>query len=412
MKNKANLNIYYEINLFRRTIMSSKKRKKNNANNKISDNIDKKVIENNDDDMKECDKILEQLDEIEQNSDISSKVKSLIQRDKEAIKKMNEKVSKLEDEDDLDYLEDEPELENNAEVKTENDIEEANLDFLANLNKDDNIIEDDRIRKKQPKRLANDDNTMGFFDKVKLAAGNNTRNFVAGTAIAFLFVILIIALAIDSNNKVNDKAEAISGEFIEIDTTPMIDAINNYYAALGNGEVDVIRNLMSDSSKIDDEEIKEKCDEAKAYSELVGTSFIITDCYVQNGLKKNEYIAYMKFQIKIKSIETPSVGIFTCYFVDMSTKDKVDYKISVGVNDKSSEVYKYILKMSSCKNVTDLFEKVNKELEEACKKDEALKAIVDALEANSDTDMKDVDEATTEPVKTETKKEETTAAKK
>ena len=253
MKNKANLNIYYEINLFRRTIMSSKKRKKNNANNKISDNIDKKVIENNDDDMKECDKILEQLDEIEQNSDISSKVKSLIQRDKEAIKKMNEKVSKLEDEDDLDYLEDEPELENNAEVKTENDIEEANLDFLANLNKDDNIIEDDRIRKKQPKRLANDDNTMGFFDKVKLAAGNNTRNFVAGTAIAFLFVILIIALAIDSNNKVNDKAEAISGEFIEIDTTPMIDAINNYYAALGNGEVDVIRNLMSDSSKIDDE---------------------------------------------------------------------------------------------------------------------------------------------------------------
>lgn len=67
-------------------------------------------------------------------------------------------------------------------------------------------------------------------------------------------------------------------------------------------------------------------------------------------------------------------------------------------NDKSSDIYKYILKMSSCKNVTDLFNKVDKELEEACKKDSDLKAIVDVLKG-TDSDEDTVNEETTEPMK-------------
>lgn len=67
-------------------------------------------------------------------------------------------------------------------------------------------------------------------------------------------------------------------------------------------------------------------------------------------------------------------------------------------NDKSSDIYKYILKMRSCKNVTDLFNKVDKELEEACEKDSDLKAIVDVLKG-TDSDEDTVNEETTEPMK-------------
>lgn len=414
--------------------MASKKNKKKNLSNNTVNNIEKKVIIDND--TEECEKILERLDEIEKKQNMSSKVKSLIKEDKEAIRKMNENIKKIE-EDELDYLDDEVDVDiendednknsivedkveekedlskkpeskdddsekSDAEASDDSREEEANLDFFANLNREDNIS-NERIRKKAPKRLANDANKLSFMDKLKLAARNNTKNFAIGTAIAFLFIVLVIALAVDAGNKdKNDDvntATKLSGEFIEVDTTPFIDVINNYYAALESGDINVVRSLIADSDDITDDEIKTKCDEAKAYAELVGSSFMVTDCYIQKGMKDKEYIVYYKFQVTIKSIKTPTVGLFTSYIVDEAAEaSKVDYKVCVGVNDKSSDIYKYILKMSSCKNVTDIFNKVDKELEEACEKDSDLKAIVDVLKG-TDSDEDTVNEETTEPMK-------------
>lgn len=414
--------------------MASKKNKKKNLSNNTVNNIEKKVIIDND--TEECEKILERLDEIEKKQNMSSKVKSLIKEDKEAIRKMDENIKKIE-EDELDYLDDEVDVDiendednknfiaedkveekedlskkpeskdddsekSDAEASDDSREEEANLDFFANLNREDNIS-NERIRKKAPKRLANEANKLSFMDKLKLAARNNTRNFAIGTAIAFLFIVLVIALAVDAGNKdKNDDSNAaskISGEFIEVDTTPFIDVINNYYAALESGDINVVRSLIADSDDITDDEIKTKCNEAKAYAELVGSSFMVTDCYIQKGMKDKEYIVYYKFQVTIKSIKTPTVGLFTSYIVDEAAEaSKVDYKVCVGVNDKSSDIYKYILKMSSCKNVTDIFNKVDKELEEACEKDSDLKAIVDVLKG-TDSDEDTVNEETTEPMK-------------
>lgn len=414
--------------------MASKKNKKKNLSNNTVNNIEKKVIIDND--TEECEKILERLDEIEKKQNMSLKVKSLIKEDKEAIRKMNENIKKIE-EDELDYLDDEVDVDiendednknfiaedkveekedlskkpeskdddsekSDAEASDDSREEEANLDFFANLNREDNIS-NERIRKKAPKILANDANKLSFMDKLKLAARNNTRNFAIGTAIAFLFIVLVIALAVDAGNKdKNDDVNAatkLGGEFIEVDTTPFIDVINNYYAALESGDINVVRSLIADSDDITDDEIKTKCDEAKAYAELVGSSFMVTDCYIQEGMKAKEYIVYYKFQVTIKSIKTPTVGLFTSYIIDDATEaSKVDYKVCVGVNDKSSDIYKYILKMSSCKNVTDLFNKVDKELEEACEKDSDLKAIVDVLKG-TDSDEDTVNEETTEPMK-------------
>ena len=68
--------------------MASKKNKKKNLSNNTVNNIEKKVIIDND--TEECEKILERLDEIEKKQNMSSKVKSLIKEDKEAIQKMKE----------------------------------------------------------------------------------------------------------------------------------------------------------------------------------------------------------------------------------------------------------------------------------------------------------------------------------
>lgn len=375
----------------------SLKNKKNNVNknnvNIDNENKDKKQIySNTDSDMEECDKLINQLDEMEKNSEssISSKARNLIQMDKEDIRQTNEKLKQMNN-DELDYLDDEkPETEKEQVISDDNDDDESKMDFMSNLNKDDKPDVDkvdkiERIRKKKPERLHGDGvNSTDWIGRLKKFSQDNAKNFYIGTAIAFLFLALLIALIIDAGNKESNKGKSkYAAEFLNIDTAPMVTTINNYYAALVNGEKDVVKKLLADGSDVTDEDVEAKCNEAKAYAELIGSSFLVTDCYVQQGVKKNEYIAYMKFQLQIKSIETPSVGIFTCYLVDESDKDKADYRISTDVNNKSSEIYKYIIKMSSCQNVTDLFAQADKELEEACEKDPQLKAIVDALENNT-----------------------------
>src|SRR5574344_1350053 len=109
--------------------MSSSKKKKNrdnginrtnNQNNRNNLEENKKLVELNKNEVieDECDKILEELDEIEKNkTKIRSKAKDLIQGDKQAIREIqkkqqmdqgNDKDAEVEtDEDELDYLDDE-----------------------------------------------------------------------------------------------------------------------------------------------------------------------------------------------------------------------------------------------------------------------------------------------------------------
>lgn len=421
--------------------MSSKKSKNRNKNtNKTTKSIEIEK-EKNQNEMDEVDKILDMIDRMEKekkskggSAEMSSRVKNLIKEDKEAIKEMQEKMKALED--DLDYLDDEKiedsiseseekELDNDGgNDDSDSEDEGAKLDFFANLEKKDNEeqvnIYAERIRKKQPKRLkkqvAEDDN---FISKVKRIAAENTKNFVVGTAIAFLFVALVIALLLDSGNSNNEQVKSNKkspGDFVEINTAGMIDAVNKYFKALSSGDKEVIKKSVVNPENLSDDEIAGLVSKAEDYSKVVGDGFKITDCYVQQGLKEYEYICYIKFEIKLKSIETPAVGMFTCYLKDV-TKEELEkseeakvhiYKLDYSINDDSSDVYKYVIKMSKCSNVTGLFNRVNEELAQACEKDPGLKNIVDVLNGSGD-ENEIVDKDTTQE-ESESGGEETTEA--
>lgn len=412
---------------------------------KINKNDNAENINGTDKDMGTSDEILKKSDKTEQErQNLYSKTRNLIKEDKEAISKRNQERLKLDE--DMDYLEDEKieekveetvshntkadkkknkkrngiiqnsiqkEKGNSKEKEKANRVsekesveeisddsnEDVKLDFLANLDRNDEI-ENTGIRKKQPKRLR-DSSQSGNSQRLKQLLLENKRNFYIGTAIAVLFMILIVALALDAGNGEEENNSGIQTEFLKLDTAPMIETINNYYAALSGDDVNQVKSFLMDNEKVTDDEIKRKSEETKVYADLISSSFLITDCYVQQGLKEKEYIAYMKFQLQIKSIETPAVGIFSCYIYDVSKNGQPDYKIGINVNDKSTDVYKYMAKMRNCSNVTKLFEDVDKELEEACSKDENLRVIVDALkntEQSSTGDSQTVDDSTTTPM--------------
>ena len=314
----------------------------------------------------------------------------------------------------------------------------------------ENVLQSTKIRKKQPNKLHEKDDV-----NIKKIFSNSRKYMIIGTTVVVLSIAMIVALALD-RKKTDSKEDVVitksASKFLDdVDTDEMIDTVNGYYQTLVEGDIERARTYLYDCDDITDEEILKQSEEVKLYNDLIGSSFEITDCYLQDGMQSKEYIAYMKFQIKIKSIETPAVGIFTYYLIDdiendddttgsendndtaknsdsdtednentdkdgkdevetkqAVTKDeateadepedekseianedittkgtkKHNYKLYIELNNPETDIYKYVTRMQKADNVVKLFDAVNKELEEACQKDENLKAIVDALQNN------------------------------
>ncbi|MCI8668108.1 MAG: hypothetical protein HFI34_01095 [Lachnospiraceae bacterium] len=390
------------------------------------------IIDDSIEEMDEADKILKELDEIEKKKekDISSKVRDLIKSDKEAIRdytakreKNKQKESEMEENDTIEtdsdvelnvFIEYESEEGKNRNIQSkkkerratrnkkqqsidkknslseyENDKtepeeerteEEAEKeDFLGSLDKRTKHIVNERIRKKQPNRLKPKDNTLqtntGFISNIRSLAMAEIKNTVVFISIIALTIILFAAMILDRNHLSNEKNQ---GAFLEMDTTGIVSLFNDYYTALANNDINKAKEYLEESSDLSDDILLEKVKETQVYKEQISDSFKIVHCYLQKGLKENEYIAYFKFELKFKEVETPAVGIFSSYVVNCSVdKEKQDYKICNV--DKMSDRYKHMARMSNCSNVTEVFKQTDKELMDACEKDAALKKVVDVL---------------------------------
>ena len=392
-------------------------------------------------------KIIEQFDDIEQlkgnesdleNEDMSSRVRNMLRSDKEAIKRMREQMAKLQEDDELDYLDDEKidlpvivkdfndEVADNKQTKSEEDNEEAvrkksnkttnnkknrknknnRKEDRASNNKEDKVINKDEFTEQNDKEVRKEekDVNLDFFEniaredekhynKIRKAAPNrlkknndanikeyftnSARNMAIVVTIGMLLVIMFVALFTTGKKDKNIK----NYNFIEIDETGFITAINDYYSSLGTGNVDEIRKYIYEGKELSNADILKLTEEQMFlseffFSDILEKPFEITDCYVLEGMKKKEYIVLMKYQFTIKDCVEPAVGIFSWYIVDVSMSDTPVYKISTRVGDTSSKIYKYVCKMENTSLVIDLVEDVNKELVESCKKDEVLRKII------------------------------------
>ncbi len=390
------------------------------------------IVNDSMEEMDEADKILKELDEIEKKKekDISLKVRNLIKNDKEAIREYTAKreqdipeESEIEENNETEtdsdveldvFIESEPEegkkrstksgrnerktirnrkqqirdkknsFSENEDSKTEPEDEriedEAEKeDFFGSLDKRTEQIVNERIRKKQPNRLKPKEKslqvTTGFISAIRSLAMADIKNMVVFISIIALTIILFAAMILDKTHTSDKKNQ---GAFLEMDTTGIVSLFNNYYTALANNDSNKVKEYLEESSDLSDDILLEKVKETQVYKEHISDSFRIVHCYLQNGLKENEYIAYFKFELKFKEVETPAVGIFSSYVVNCSgDKDKQDYKICNV--DKMSDRYKHMARMSNCSNVTEVFKQTDKELMDACEKDAALKKIVDVL---------------------------------
>lgn len=419
------------------------KKNSNNVNNRQNSQKIQDIKKDLENEIDESDKIIEQLDKIEKikkknvdkgsnqdREDMSSKVKNLIKSDKEAIKKMQEQMAKIDEEDELDYLDDEkvdfPAVVIEAETKekktenrtdtsnvklnkntkknrrknTENISKESNIDKEAKSNKnsnrevekmsDENSEEKDvnldffenmaredeihynRIRKQQPNRLRGNSNSS-----VKEFFAGSIRNMAIAVTACVLLIILFISLIVLKDEGKDTK----NYDFIELESAPLIETINNYYDSLGSGSMDSIRSYIYEGDSLSDAEILKLTEEQTFlseffFSDILDEPFKITNCYVLEGMKKKEYIVLMKYQFTIRDCTEPATGIFSWYMVDVSKDETPRYQISIEVGDTSSKIYRYVCRMENIDKVRELVDEVNAELVESCKKDEVLRKII------------------------------------
>lgn len=395
------------------------------------------------------DKMNEQIDEINklkanevnfEREDISARVRNMLKSDKEAIRRMREQMAKLEEDDELDYLDDEKldlpvivkgssksetdstEKENKDEdlpkrnnkivndkkkKKSKSNIKEGNIE--NNKKQESSVVEIEKSKKRDSESDKNVDKeekdvNLDFFENmaredemhynkirkvtpnrlkknndtnIKEYFTNNIRNMAIVTTIAMLLLIMFIALFTTGKKDKDIK----NYNFIEIDKNGFVTAINDYYTSLGSGNVDEIRKYIYEGKELSNADILKLTEEQMFlseffFSDILEKPFEITDCFVMEGMKKKEYIVLMKYQFTIKDCVEPAVGIFSWYIVDVSMSDTPVYKISTKVGDTSSKIYKYVCEMENTKLVVDLVEDVNNELVESCKKDEVLRKII------------------------------------
>ena len=245
------------------------------------------------------------------------------------------------------------------------DIED---DFFAKLDKED--IKTFKVRKseKKKKNVLSD----GIISFIAEYTKGNTRYAIWGSVLAVLIISLIIALAVDASNKDKDygkKKIAVntSGELIPSQDKEIVELVKHYYKAVNKCDTITLENILDSSDGIDIERLKSQSQYIEGYNNI--------KCYVKNGLKDDEYIVYVYYEIKILDIATQAPGAEVLYVVKSSDGS---YKICNNIQD-NADVKKLIDKLSKSKDVEKFNSDVDKKMTEACEKDEDLKKFYDAL---------------------------------
>lgn len=184
---------------------------------------------------------------------------------------------------------------------------------------------------------------------------NARANVIVG--ILFLFVVWMAAELFLTNDKepqaVSAPVKVVNEEFEVMEANPLTEnldgdaasAVMKYYERQG-----------------------ENSDFVESYENL--------SVYMKKGKYQNTYIAFVKYDMKIKGIYTPVPGLGTLY-VDKDDKGKV--RVNAKVDD--AEIQKYIAAVTGQEDVQALFQEVEASYKAAVQSDAMLAEAVNDLES-------------------------------
>ena len=182
----------------------------------------------------------------------------------------------------------------------------------------------------------------------------------------------------------------------------ILKMFKEYYTAKGNCDVNGIKKLLSDPSKVEtQEELQEKTKYIEKYEKI--------KAYVKKSFEKDSYIVYVYHEIKFTNISTTIPGLSRFYVV---TDAEGNLKIFSG--DMDAETKSYYDERMKDEDVIALFDMTNDKSEAAMKKDEDLQNFVKKIQEAASAEASKSDSSTQSPTtksdstKTDTTKTDTT----
>lgn len=148
---------------------------------------------------------------------------------------------------------------------------------------------------------------------------------------------------------------------LEENANPVIEELFSvYYTAKNSCDVDKLKSLFTDPSKIPSvDQLQKETDYIDDCREL--------KCYVKKGPEEGTYVAYVAYEIKFNTINTTAPSLKQFYLVTDEKDNIVIYS-----DDMDPQLQEYYNDRNNDPDVMQLRQKINKKAEEAVEKDEDL----------------------------------------
>lgn len=160
---------------------------------------------------------------------------------------------------------------------------------------------------------------------------------------------------------------------VEKNAYPEINELfKKFYEAKNDRDVDAIKKLLDDPSKVDSQdELQKKTEYIEEYTNIT--------TYTKKGYKAGTYIVYVYHEIKFTGINTPAPGLSKFYVV---TGDDGKPKIFSGELDEETKAY--YDERNNDEDVVALIDMTNKKSEKAIKSDEDLQTFWESINKLAD----------------------------
>jgi hypothetical protein len=167
----------------------------------------------------------------------------------------------------------------------------------------------------------------------------------------------------------------------EAGTYPEIDALfESYYNAKNSRDIDTLKSILSDPSKVESEEqLQTKTEYIEDYRKI--------KTYTKKSFKEGEYVVYVYHEIKFTSINTPAPGLAKFYVI---TDESNKLKIYSGALEPETKAY--YDERNNDEDVIALIEMTDEKSDKAIEKDEDLKNFWESIDAMANGKSKEKSE--------------------
>lgn len=177
-------------------------------------------------------------------------------------------------------------------------------------------------------------------------------------------------------------AESVSGtdlslhnnEFLDAEDYPEVTAlIQSYFDAYAACNMTELMNIVdyNGGTPITQDELEQRAQIVEGYQDLV--------CYLIEGMDSNSFVVYASYNIKFYNISEPAPTLTRFYVVIGD-----DGAAHIYNGEVSAKLNAYLKSVNAYDCVSSLSERIDEELDEACRRDERLRELMAILYGQGD----------------------------